>query len=65
MRQPFNQLEVGEKFRSMKNTNIYIKINHERISCCKFYNAAEVADANKKVGFKDTDEVIKVTDEQQ
>lgn len=64
MKKTFKELQIGEKFRSMKNSNIYVKIKHEKISCCKFYNAAEVNDANNKIGLKEDDVVFDITDEQ-
>ena len=51
----FGSLEKGALFTY--NGKEYTKIDKIKVSCCRFTNAAELADPRKKVGIRDNESV--------
>jgi hypothetical protein len=62
MSKPFKDIAVGEKFKH--NNKVYTKIEHEKITCCKFFNAIEDG-TNVKIGVRLQHAVEPVNNDQQ
>tara|TARA_R110000868_G_scaffold34051_4_gene123162 strand:- start:871 stop:1071 length:201 start_codon:yes stop_codon:yes gene_type:complete len=59
----FHQIPVGSKFKrdgGENDSSVYIKIQDERINCCKVNNAALAADLNQKTMIKPINDVLVV-----
>lgn len=52
---PFSSVKVNDTF-TYKGSD-YVKLQTNKISCCKFTNAHLVGNPNKKIGVKPTEQV--------